>query len=234
ADHCVRDIGASSMRARRREGLIRPVSAAGEAEGARPGFVRRLKDRAHTHQYDRISGRACRPGRYARHTVDIPGLSTLIRVPASRLSRRHTALNADSIPPRDHVRPRGNPSTNRLGLDPAVRAGRIGLSLPTDLPFDAWRRIGDQLGVINGSSAWWLGDWLVYGEKTFPGRYRLAVSRTRLSYKTLRNYAWVARNVPMSRRRDTLSLQHHAQVAALPGDEQERWLARAEREGWPQ
>ncbi|MEV4104717.1 LmbU family transcriptional regulator [Nonomuraea sp. NPDC049649] len=110
----------------------------------------------------------------------------------------------------------------------------MGLSLPTDLPFDAWRRIGDQLGVINGSSAWWLGDWLVYGEKTFPGRYRLAVSRTRLSYKTLRNYAWVARNVPMSRRRDTLSLQHHAQVAALPGDEQERWLARAEREGWPQ
>src|SRR5690606_7413815 len=51
ADHCVRDIGASSMRARRREGLIRPVSAA----GARPGFVRRLEDRAHTHQYDRGS-----------------------------------------------------------------------------------------------------------------------------------------------------------------------------------
>ncbi|WP_345570302.1 LmbU family transcriptional regulator [Nonomuraea rosea] len=108
------------------------------------------------------------------------------------------------------------------------------MSLPAGLPFDAWERIGDQLGVIGNSSAWWLGDWLVYGEESFPGRYRLAISQTNLSYKTLRNYAWVARNVPMSRRRDTLSLQHHAQVAALSADEQERWLARAEEEGWPQ
>ncbi|MEO3891337.1 LmbU family transcriptional regulator [Nonomuraea sp. B5E05] len=123
---------------------------------------------------------------------------------------------------------------NRLGLEPSIRAGRIGLSLPAGLPFDAWERIGDQLRVIGDSSAWWLGDWLVYGEESFPDRYRLAISQTNLAYKTLRNYAWVARNVPMSRRRDTLSLQHHAQVAALSGDEQERWLARAEEEGWPQ
>ncbi|WP_336210237.1 hypothetical protein [Nonomuraea sp. LPB2021202275-12-8] len=31
-----------------------------------------------------------------------------------------------------------------------------------------------------------------------------------------------------------VGLQHHAQVAALSEDEQERWLARAEEEGWPQ
>ncbi|TDE35746.1 LmbU and cloE [Nonomuraea mesophila] len=123
---------------------------------------------------------------------------------------------------------------NRLGLEPSVRAGRIGLSIPAGLPFDTWEKIGDQLRVIGDSSAWWLGDWLVYGETSFPDRYRLAISQTHLAYKTLRNYAWVARNVPMSRRRDALSLQHHAQVAALSGDEQERWLARAEEEGWPQ
>ncbi|WP_228011196.1 LmbU family transcriptional regulator [Nonomuraea phyllanthi] len=124
--------------------------------------------------------------------------------------------------------------SNRLGLEPSIRAGRLGLSLPAGLPFDAWEKIGDQLGVIGDSSSWWLGDWLVYGEESFPDRYRLAVSQTNLSYKTLRNYAWVARNVPMSRRRDTLSLQHHAQVAALSEDEQERWLARAVEERWPQ
>ncbi|MEV0388987.1 LmbU family transcriptional regulator [Nonomuraea sp. NPDC050643] len=106
--------------------------------------------------------------------------------------------------------------------------------LPLDLSFELWQRIGDQLGVLTNSSAWWLGDWLVYGEKSFPNRYRTAIVETSLSYKTLRNYAWVARKFPMSRRRDTLSLQHHAEVAGLPVDEQERWLTRAEVEGWSQ
>ncbi|MGV9385004.1 LmbU family transcriptional regulator [Nonomuraea sp. NPDC003707] len=108
------------------------------------------------------------------------------------------------------------------------------MCLPQDLSFELWQRIGDQLGVISNSSAWWLGDWLVYGEKSFPNRYRMAIAETSLSYKTLRNYAWVARKFPMSRRRDTLSLQHHAEVAGLPEDEQERWLTRAEEEGWSQ
>ncbi|MEV8636252.1 LmbU family transcriptional regulator [Streptosporangium sp. NPDC051023] len=106
--------------------------------------------------------------------------------------------------------------------------------LPVDMSFESWRRIGDQLCVIADSSTWWLGDWLVYGEEFFPDRYRIALAKTSLSYKTLRNYAWVARKFPVSRRRDTLSLQHHAEVAALPEDQQEIWLTRAESEGWPQ
>ncbi|MBE3015291.1 LmbU family transcriptional regulator [Microbispora sp. NEAU-D428] len=122
----------------------------------------------------------------------------------------------------------------RLGLDASVRAGRLGLRLPVDLSFESWQRIGSQLCVIANSSTWWLGDWLVYGEEFFSDRYRMAIAKTSLSYKTLRNYAWVARKFPMSRRRDTLSLQHHAEVAALPEDEQELWLTRAEKEGWPQ
>ncbi len=32
--------------------------------------------------------------------------------------------------------------------------------------------------------------------------------------------AWVARRFPVSRRRDTVSFQHHAEVAALPEPEQ--------------
>ena len=41
-----------------------------------------------------------------------------------------------------------------------------------------------------------------------------------LDYQTLRNYAWVARRFAMSRRRDTLSFGHHAEVPALPEPEQ--------------
>jgi hypothetical protein len=81
-------------------------------------------------------------------------------------------------------------------------------------------------------SAWWLGDWLVYGEQRFPERYRVAIDSTNLSYKTLRNYAWVARSFPPSRRRDALGLAHHAEVAALPDEDQDRWLDRAVAERW--
>jgi hypothetical protein len=41
------------------------------------------------------------------------------------------------------------------------------------------------------------------------------------------NYAWVARRFAMSRRRDTLSFGHHAEVAALPEPEQDFWLREA-------
>jgi hypothetical protein len=60
----------------------------------------------------------------------------------------------------------------------------------------------------------------------------MAIERTSLDYQTLRNYAWVARKFSISRRRDTLSFGHHAEVAALPEPEQDFWLRKAEELGW--
>lgn len=57
-------------------------------------------------------------------------------------------------------------------------------------------------------SSWCLCDWLAHGEDAFTGRYRDAVERTALDYQTLRNYAWLARPLALSRRRDTLSFAH--------------------------
>jgi hypothetical protein len=119
-----------------------------------------------------------------------------------------------------------------LSLSPEVRPGRTCLQLPEGLRLPAWCRIGEQIGLIGNSSAWWLGDWIVYGQKRFPNRYRQAIEKTSLDYQTLRNYAWVARRFPMSRRRDTLSFQHHAAVAALAESEQDLWLDRAAVFAW--
>jgi hypothetical protein len=96
-----------------------------------------------------------------------------------------------------------------------------------------WLEIGRELFVINDASAWWLGDWLVYGQSRYPDRYRRAVEGTSLHYKTLRNYAWVARKFTPTRRHDALSFQHHAEVAGLPEEDQDHWLDRAEHDGWP-
>lgn len=113
----------------------------------------------------------------------------------------------------------------RMGLQ--VR--QIGLSFPDEMPFDSWRELGSRVALVANCSAWWLGDWLLYGEQAYGDRYEQAIADTSLGYQTLRNYAWVARKFPMSRRRDTLSFGHHAEVAALLDDEQDAWLARAER-----
>jgi hypothetical protein len=110
---------------------------------------------------------------------------------------------------------------------------RVGLLLPRQLTFEAWLGVGRQLLVVVNSSAWCLGDWLVYGQQAFASRYREAVERTGLDYQTLRNYAWVAKRFELSRRRDALSFGHHAEVAALPGPEQDFWLRKAEQFGWP-
>lgn len=98
--------------------------------------------------------------------------------------------------------------------------------------FEAWAALGRRIGGISNACAWCLGDWLVYGEQAFGRRYKTALVATSLDYQTLRNYAWVARRFEMSRRRDKLSFQHHAEVAALPEPYQDLWLLRAERSRW--
>jgi hypothetical protein len=128
------------------------------------------------------------------------------------------------------VRPSGQQPGSGSGQ---ILVPRTGLELPGRLRFEAWLHIGAQLSVAATSSAWCLGDWLIYGQAAYAGRYRAAIEQTSLDYQTLRNYAWVARRIPVSRRRDDVSFGHHAEVAALPQPEQDFWLRKAGELGWP-
>jgi hypothetical protein len=109
---------------------------------------------------------------------------------------------------------------------------RMGLRIPAGLPFETWQEAGPKLFRIIDSSAWYLGDWLVYGQDRYEKRYRRAIEAAGLDYQTLRNYAWVARKFELSRRREPLSFQHHAEVASLAPADQDLWLDRAEALGW--
>ena len=127
----------------------------------------------------------------------------------------------------------GRPRPGRRPAAPSrILTTRTGLVLPPRLPLDAWKEIGTELSVLWDSSTWWQGDWLVYGQDRYPDRYQRALEESGLDYQTLRNYAWVARRFPPERRRAGLSMQHHAEVASLPEEEQDRWLDRAEKEKW--
>ncbi|NMO53346.1 DUF1016 domain-containing protein [Actinoplanes sp. TBRC 11911] len=117
-------------------------------------------------------------------------------------------------------------------FDPAVSIHRTGIVFSEPVTLAAWERIGQRLRGVSDSSSWWLGDWLVFGETAYTGRYKEAVERTGLVYQTLRNYAWVARRFEHSRRQYRLSFAHYSEVARLEQPEQDYWLRRAEEHGW--
>ncbi|MER7056143.1 MULTISPECIES: LmbU family transcriptional regulator [unclassified Streptomyces] len=118
-----------------------------------------------------------------------------------------------------------------MGSRTSVR--KSGLIFPENLPERSWERIGSDLRELVNSSAWWLADWLIYGETTYGWRrYKEAIERTGLDYQTLRNYAWVARRFEHHRRRDSLSFAHHAEVTRLSPPEQDYWLRKAEQQKW--
>ncbi|GAA0569300.1 hypothetical protein GCM10010172_62070 [Paractinoplanes ferrugineus] len=108
----------------------------------------------------------------------------------------------------------------------------VGLRIPAGLNYEGWERAGFQLAQVMNSSAWCIGDWIEHGERRYGDRYQRAVEMVGLEYKTVRNYAWTARRFTLDRRRESLSFQHHAEVARLPEEQQELWLNRAEDLRW--
>ena len=94
-----------------------------------------------------------------------------------------------------------------------------------------WVAVGRRLGRISRSNQWWLGDWLRYGNAKWGEKYVEAAKITGYDVRSLANMASLAGCFEFSRRRDNLTWSHHAVVAALDPDEQDRWLdmAAAER-----
>src|SRR5918997_1429511 len=180
-----------------------------------------------------MGGPMLNPSRDRENTAGSPAHSAVTPDGANRAP--HTAgssgFEQGSLNDRAEFAPdmgSGDSSLERSILDFGEARGmqvrRSGLSLPSEMTFDSWRELGSRVIHIANCSAWWLGDWIVYGEQSYGDRYEQAITDTSLRYQTLRNYAWVARRFPMSRRRDTLSFGHHAEVAGLPDDEQDMWL----------
>lgn len=141
-----------------------------------------------------------------------------------------TVSRARSTPPVCREARQINQYSSRA--DGEVLTTRVGLQIPMGVSFETWERAGRQLAGIVDSSAWWLGDWLVYGKDNYADRYQRGIRAVGLKYQTLRNYAWVSRRFEIVRRRHRLTFQHHAEVASLPQEEQEHWLDQAEKMRW--
>lgn len=90
-----------------------------------------------------------------------------------------------------------------------------------------------------GATLWWIGDWLAYGDKSFPtsGRsaYGLHVEVARITgyaEQTLHNAKCVCTALPFSRRREGLTFGHAAEIVgrADPQDH-DKWIDRVLKEG---
>ncbi len=121
---------------------------------------------------------------------------------------------------------------DRFGVHEKLLVTPVGLRFPAAMSYTDWERAGRRLASISNSFMWCLGDWVAYGLDKYTDRYYQAIQAVGLDYKTLRNYTWVARRFKWSRRRADLSFQHHAEVAALPSEEQDQWLERAASHQW--
>jgi hypothetical protein len=124
----------------------------------------------------------------------------------------------------------GAPSGKKGGQLQKAGMSAVCWEPPTDLTFTQWMSIGKKFGVIGRGSGWWIGDWVRYGAKRYGGRYKVAMKVTGYDEQTLMNMVWVAGKIEISRRRENLSFSHHAEVAALEVEDQERFLDRAAQE----
>jgi hypothetical protein len=96
------------------------------------------------------------------------------------------------------------------------------------MDFTEWLHQGRRLGSIGRGVAWWIGDWVNFGNAKFGEKYTRAARITGYDVKSLMNMAYVASRFELARRRESLTWSHHAELAALQPEEQDDWLAFAE------
>lgn len=109
------------------------------------------------------------------------------------------------------------------------RMTSTGLEIDGEITDDQWKTFFTAVQRIVSSMQWIIGDWMVYGELRLNKTYDQVAEVTGMAAATLKDYAYVARNVPMSVRTDALSFGHHKLLASLPEPQQAAWLDHAQK-----
>ena len=107
---------------------------------------------------------------------------------------------------------------------------KTGVELADDLKLsEYWAFFDGVFGVIR-QSQWIISDMTRGGEDKFGLSYKTIAERYDLKIETVRQYAYVSRNV--SSRLDELSFSHHHEVVYLSPAQQKKWLNKALANNW--
>ncbi len=107
-----------------------------------------------------------------------------------------------------------------------------GLEFSESFTFERWEELGGSLKRVEGAIQWWIGDWICHGEQKWGDKYKATIEATGYEYQSLRILKHVSSKIELLRRRNKLSWSHHREVAPLESKEQNKWLKKAESEGW--
>lgn len=103
---------------------------------------------------------------------------------------------------------------------------KTGVSIPVSTTPEEWKGLLNVLGKFDTAMQWYLGDAIAFGEMQWGKTYKELAALTRYKEKTLREWAFVCRN--LSIRMDKLSFGHHQAVASKSPSEQQYWLEKAD------
>ena len=111
-----------------------------------------------------------------------------------------------------------------------------GLEVDGRPTFGQYAGVGDFIHRAQKASGWWLADWIVYGEgrEDWKKQVEALIDFEVLTEASVKQYRYVAKAVPKSRRLKGVPFGHHTVVASLPPDQQREWLRRSKTEGWTQ
>lgn len=157
-------------------------------------------------------------------------------------SDRPSDLAQEETPAEAHVIPEVTIDDSMAtvgGSDVAVQLGpfmmtRIGLRpSEVNIPFEEWERVGSMLGFLDKATPFMIADWINYGDGEYGEKAAQAIEATQLGVRTIDQYVWVGKSVPLDRRVEGLTFAHHRAVAALTAAQQKKWLAAALENDWP-
>lgn len=119
-------------------------------------------------------------------------------------------------------------------LDIAGFSLRARAVVPVGRPSSSqWMQAMQFASSAHEAAPYWVGSLVLYARsrKDWTGALDQLMTATGLAERTLENYAWIVQNVAEPERELAPSVQHAAEVAALPVREQRKFLAKARDEG---
>lgn len=107
---------------------------------------------------------------------------------------------------------------------------RVGVLVKGKPTIDEWRQAMQFIDRCASASMWWHGDMLNFGYASYGELASQEDGDGKYAQSSLYQAKWVASQVPISTRVESLSFKHHEVIASLPNSEQKQWLKKAAAE----